>query len=76
MANENLWKQLTNREVEILRLLAEGWSNKQIADKLSITIRTVKFHTNNIYSKMLVASRAEAIAWIWKHLEVGASSDD
>lgn len=76
MAIEDLWRQLTDREVEVLRLLAEGRSNKQIADQLSITIRTVKFHTNNIYSKMLVASRAEAVAWIWKHREVGASSDD
>jgi DNA-binding NarL/FixJ family response regulator len=58
--------QLTERESEILSLLTEGWSNKQIALKLQITVRTVKFHTNNLYAKIEVASRAEAIAWVLK----------
>ena len=59
--------QLTVREIKILQLLADGCSNKQIAKELDITIRTVKFHTNNIYSKLDVASRTQAIAWAWKN---------
>jgi DNA-binding NarL/FixJ family response regulator len=57
--------ELTERENEILDLLAEGMSNKEIADQLCLTMRTVKFHTGNIYTKLDVASRAEAIAWAW-----------
>lgn len=68
--------QLTKREIEILKLLAEGWSNKQIADRLYITIRTVKFHTNNIYTKIMVDSRSEAIAWMWKHWKAQSAADD
>jgi DNA-binding NarL/FixJ family response regulator len=59
--------QLTNREIEILKLLALGWNNRQIADKLCITIRTVKFHTTNIYEKIEVNSRPAAVAWAWKN---------
>jgi signal transduction histidine kinase/DNA-binding CsgD family transcriptional regulator len=52
---------LTAREVEVLRLLARGLSNKQIARTLSITPRTVNFHLDNIYSKLGVSSRTEAV---------------
>lgn len=59
--------QLTNRELEVLKLLARGWSNQQIADALVVTERTVKFHTGNIYAKLDVPSRAQAISWAWQH---------
>ena len=62
--------KLTNREVQILQLLADGRSNREIADRLNITIRTVKFHTANIYSKSNVNSRSAAIAWMWRNREV------
>jgi DNA-binding NarL/FixJ family response regulator len=58
---------LTKREVEILRLLANGWSNARIAGKLKITTRTVKFHTTNIYEKINVRSRTAAVAWAWRN---------
>lgn len=61
--------QLTEREIEILQMLAEGWCNKQIAERLDITVRTVKFHNNNIYDKLAVNSRSEAVAWAWKQRE-------
>lgn len=64
---------LTNREMEVLRLMADGCSNKQIARKLDITIRTVKFHTANVYTKIKVNSRCEAIAWVWKNRELTQS---
>ena len=67
---------LSNREFEILQLLAEGWSNKRIAGKLCISIRTVKFHTSNIYVKIMVGCRSEAVAWAWKHAEILDAADD
>lgn len=58
---------LTRREIEILHHLAIGWSNKQIAENLRITTRTVKFHTHNLYEKLEVNSRSEAIVKLWMH---------
>jgi DNA-binding NarL/FixJ family response regulator len=52
---------LTGREVEILRLAARGLSNKDIAGELFLSVRTVKAHLSNIFNKMGVASRTEAI---------------
>jgi LuxR family transcriptional regulator, maltose regulon positive regulatory protein len=57
-----LVEPLSERECEVLGLLAEGLSNQQIAGRLYLSIRTVKFHTGNIYSKLGVKSRTEAIA--------------
>ena len=52
---------LTERESEVLALIVAGFSNKQIADRLTITYGTTKRHVNNIYSKLGVNSRAQAI---------------
>jgi DNA-binding NarL/FixJ family response regulator len=52
---------LSDREMEMLKLLATGMSNKQIADKLYLSLRTVKAHMSNIFTKMTVASRSEAL---------------
>jgi LuxR family maltose regulon positive regulatory protein len=57
-----LVEQLTPRETEVLELLAAGDSNQTIADKLFITVRTVKKHTSNIYGKLNVDSRTQAVA--------------
>jgi DNA-binding NarL/FixJ family response regulator len=54
---------LTKREVEILRLVAEGHSNSQLARILWVTEQTVKFHLSNIYRKLDVANRTEASRW-------------
>jgi LuxR family maltose regulon positive regulatory protein len=56
-----LIQPLTARELEILRLFAEDLSNQEIAQKLVLTVGTVKTHTHNIYSKLDVRSRAGAI---------------
>ena len=53
---------LSQRELEILSLIAEGLSNQEIAARLYISVRTVKFHTSNIYSKLEAESRTEAVA--------------
>lgn len=58
---ESLSEDLTEREHEVLRLLCEGCSNKQIAQNLFISVRTVEGRLNNIYSKLGIHSRAEAI---------------
>jgi DNA-binding CsgD family transcriptional regulator len=53
--------QFTKREKEIIKLLLQGLSNKQIAFSLSIQKGTVEYHLTNIYAKLSVSSRAEAI---------------
>lgn len=52
---------LSDREMEMLKLLATGMSNKKIAEKLCLSLRTVKAHMSNIFTKMNVASRGEAL---------------
>jgi len=52
---------LTTREAEILRAVAEGQSNKQIAERLWLSDQTVKYHLTNIYRKFGVSSRTEAV---------------
>jgi DNA-binding NarL/FixJ family response regulator len=54
---------LTRRELEILRLVAEGHSNAQLARILWVTEQTVKFHLSNVYRKLEVANRTEASRW-------------
>ena len=54
---------LTQREVEVLRLMSEGKSNKEIATDLLLSIRTVERHVSNIYVKLGARSRADAIAY-------------
>ena len=54
-------KQLTDREIEVLRLLAAGLSNNKIGEKLFISATTAKFHVSNIMRKLEVSSRAEAV---------------
>ena len=56
-----LVEPLTEREFEVLNLLAGGLSNKGIADTLFITVGTVKRHTMNIYGKLDVNSRTQAV---------------
>jgi two-component system, NarL family, response regulator DevR len=54
-------QQLTDREVEVLRLLAAGLSNNMIGEKLYISATTAKFHVSNIMRKLEVSRRAEAV---------------
>ncbi len=55
-------KRPSQRETEVLELLAKGYGNKEIADKLSLSVETIRSYLKNIYDKMHVHSRAEAVA--------------
>jgi LuxR family maltose regulon positive regulatory protein len=57
-----LVEPLTEREVEVLRLIVAGLSNPEIADELYIAVSTVKSHVNHIFGKLEVKSRAQAMA--------------
>ena len=55
------FESLTAREKQVIGLVAAGLSNKQIAQQLSISLRTVKYHTTSIYTKLDVESRVQAV---------------
>lgn len=63
---------LTSREIQIVRCVAAGMSNKQIAESLWITVQTVKFHLTNIYRKIGVANRTGASRWAFDNRLVAA----
>jgi LuxR family transcriptional regulator, maltose regulon positive regulatory protein len=58
----DLTEPLSEREQEVLQLIAAGLGNKAIADRLFITVNTVLYHTKNIYSKLAVNKRTQAVA--------------
>lgn len=63
----HLHDDLTNRELEILTYIAEGYSNQEIADACFITLKTVKTHVSNILSKLDVSDRTQAAIYAFKH---------
>ncbi|WP_315305975.1 response regulator transcription factor [Enterococcus devriesei] len=70
LSNRNrhvLHEELTNREQEILLLIAQGMSNQEIADELFITLKTVKTHVSNILAKLEVEDRTQAVIYAFKH---------
>ena len=58
----DLIEPLSERELEILQLIAEGLSNQEIGSQLYLSLNTVKAHTRNIYGKLGVNSRMQAAA--------------
>jgi DNA-binding NarL/FixJ family response regulator len=60
-AAANVFPELTEREVEILRLIARGQTNQEIADALVLSLKTVRNHVSNICGKLQVADRAQAV---------------
>lgn len=59
--NRYLLSPLSKRELDVLYYIAEGLANKEIADKLFVSVNTVKYHVNNIYSKLDARNRTEAV---------------
>lgn len=62
-----LYQDLTNREKEVLLLIAQGYSNQEIADELFITLKTVKTHVSNILNKLEVEDRTQAAIYAFKN---------
>jgi DNA-binding NarL/FixJ family response regulator len=73
-ANRGELAILTPREIEVLRLIAAGYTNIQIADLLSISPRTVETHRANVRSKLHLDSRAELVRFAARHGLLGNSS--
>jgi|YNPMSStandDraft_2_1061718.scaffolds.fasta_scaffold11663_1 NarL family two-component system response regulator LiaR len=61
----NPFSELSDREMEILRLIASGISNREIAETLFISEKTVKSHVSNILSKLHLADRTQAAVYAW-----------
>jgi DNA-binding NarL/FixJ family response regulator len=60
--------RLTPRELQVLRLIATGETNKVVANKLSLSEKTVDRHVSNIFAKLDVSSRAAATAFAYQHM--------
>lgn len=58
---------LTDREVELVRLLARGRTNQEIADQLVVSLSTVKAHVANVQAKLQLRNRTEIAAWAWQN---------
>ncbi|WP_093132320.1 response regulator transcription factor [Salinibacillus kushneri] len=65
--DEELHHQLTEREKEVLLLMAEGKTNQEIADELFIALKTVKVHVSNILGKLEVQDRTQAVIYAFKN---------
>jgi len=67
LENVQLRYNLTARELEVLQGITEGLTNNQIADKIFLSVHTVKFHTRNIFDKMEIRNRTQAIGRLHEH---------
>lgn len=66
-SQHHLHDDLTSRELEVLLLIAKGYSNQEIADELFITLKTVKTHVSNILSKLEVVDRTQATIYAFQN---------
>jgi DNA-binding CsgD family transcriptional regulator len=67
--------ELSNREIEVLRLLSEGLTNAEIAARLYISTKTVATHVGNLFAKLQLRNRAEAAAFAHRHLAADPATD-
>jgi PAS domain S-box-containing protein len=66
---------LSERESEVLALVAQGLGNRQVAEKLFVSENTVKFHLQNVFQRLAVANRTEASRWFLRNQEAPAPAD-
>ncbi len=67
---------LSQREVEVLHLIAAGNSNREIAEELFVSVRTIERHITNIYTKTNTRGRADAMAYALRHGLSSFARDD
>jgi len=72
---DSVWSKLTPREMEVMQLMGQGARNKEIAEQLVITERTVKIHVGNILNKLSAGNRTEAVAIAMKRGLLSNESD-
>jgi DNA-binding NarL/FixJ family response regulator len=65
--DEDLPAGLTRREVDVVRSVAEGLNNRQVARRLVVSEATVKTHLNHVLSKLDLPDRSALVAWAWRH---------
>jgi NarL family two-component system response regulator LiaR len=65
-SHHNLFTELTEREMEVLTLIARGYTNQKITEELVISMGTVKGHVSNILSKLHLADRTQAAVYAWQ----------
>ncbi|MGH3321057.1 MAG: response regulator [Streptosporangiaceae bacterium] len=63
----NAFRELSDRELEVLRLIADGLPNVELAARLFISEKTVKSHVSNILAKLHLADRTQAAVYAWRH---------
>jgi DNA-binding NarL/FixJ family response regulator len=67
IANESYPDQLTSREVDVLKLVTAGLTNREIADRLGLSSRTVDAHLRSVFAKIGVGSRSAATRYAVEH---------
>ena len=76
LINLLIMKGLSNREAQVANLVSMGLSNKEVANQLFLTEKSVKYHLTNIYRKMNVRSRAQLIIWCLPHTPYAEVSNE
>ena len=61
------YRQLSNRELEILQLLAKGFTNKEISEQIFLSVKTVEAHRSKIYQKLGLKTRADLVSYALEH---------
>lgn len=65
--NAKVSKKLSRKEIEVMRAVAKGGSNKEIADTLNISINTLKTHLQHIYKKLEIKSKLELVLFYYSN---------